>query len=50
MERDIVERLQEYIKACETTANGKSRHCQDCRDAITEIEILRELALALAPE
>lgn len=42
MARDIIERLQEYVKACEATANGNSKHCQDCRDAIAEIESLRK--------
>ena len=42
MENDVVERLQEYVRACEVTANGNSKHCQDCRDAIAEIESLRK--------
>ena len=42
METDIVDRLKQYVKACEVTANGDSRHCQDCRDAIAEIENLRK--------
>ncbi len=42
MEKDVVERLQEYVTASEATANGKSKHCQDCRDAISEIESLRK--------
>lgn len=42
MEKDVVERLQEYVSACEATANGGSKHCQDCRDAIAEIDSLRK--------
>jgi len=45
MEKDVVERLQEYVSACETTANGGSKHCQDCRDAIAEIGDLRRQLL-----
>lgn len=37
----VTDRLRSYVKACEVTANGTSAHCQDCRDAITEIERLR---------
>lgn len=50
MEKDVVERLQEYINACEATGNGDARHCQACRDAIAEIETLREMVPAPAPE